>query len=130
MLVGAKVCDLTEDLLWFVCGLYVGILMSPLILTIYCATSRYSSPDNTGNTKSPLTKGVLGEHGFLYLSGLADAILVLGRYPHQVLVTLHQFGDGLGQVSRTTRFYPRPPLNVLKHTIGYSYSRGRSTSLC
>ena len=30
MLVGAKVCDLTEDLLWFVCGLYVGILTSPL----------------------------------------------------------------------------------------------------
>ena len=26
MLVGAKVCDLTEDLLWFVCGLHVGIL--------------------------------------------------------------------------------------------------------
>ena len=31
MLVGAKVCDLTEDLLFFVCGLYVGILMSSLI---------------------------------------------------------------------------------------------------
>ena len=31
MVVGAKVCDLTEDLLWFVCGLFVGILMSPLI---------------------------------------------------------------------------------------------------
>ena len=30
MLVGAKVCDLTEDLLWFVCGLYVGIVTSPL----------------------------------------------------------------------------------------------------
>ena len=30
MVVGAKVCDLTDDLLWFVCGLYVGILMSPL----------------------------------------------------------------------------------------------------
>ena len=30
MVVGAKVCDLTEDLLWFVCGLYVGILTSPL----------------------------------------------------------------------------------------------------
>ena len=28
MLVGAKVCDLTEDLLWFVCGLYVGIVTS------------------------------------------------------------------------------------------------------
>ena len=28
LLVGAKVCDLTEDLLWFVCGLYVGILTS------------------------------------------------------------------------------------------------------
>ena len=31
MVVGAKVCDLTEDLLWFVCGLYVGILTSSLI---------------------------------------------------------------------------------------------------
>ena len=31
MVVGAKVCDLTEDLLWFVYGLYVGILTSPLI---------------------------------------------------------------------------------------------------
>ena len=30
MVVGAKVCELTEDLLLFVCGLYVGILMSPL----------------------------------------------------------------------------------------------------
>ena len=27
MLVGAKACDLTEDLLRLVCGLYVGILM-------------------------------------------------------------------------------------------------------
>ena len=35
MLVGAKVCDLTEDLLWFVCGLYVGILMSPLSLLYF-----------------------------------------------------------------------------------------------
>ena len=31
MVVGAKVCDPTEDLLWFVCGLYVGILTSSLI---------------------------------------------------------------------------------------------------
>ena len=30
MLVGAQVCDLTEDLLWFVCGLYVGMLTSSL----------------------------------------------------------------------------------------------------
>ena len=30
MVVGAKVCELTEDLLWFVCGLYVGILTSYL----------------------------------------------------------------------------------------------------
>ena len=30
MVVGAKVCDLTEDLLWFVCGLYVGISTSSL----------------------------------------------------------------------------------------------------
>ena len=32
MLVGAKVCDLTEDLLWFVCGLYVSIMTSSLIV--------------------------------------------------------------------------------------------------
>ena len=30
MVVGAKVCDLTEDLLWFVCGLCLQILTSPL----------------------------------------------------------------------------------------------------
>ena len=34
MVVRAKVCDLTEDLLWFVCGLYVGILTSSLILWV------------------------------------------------------------------------------------------------
>ena len=33
MVVGAKVCDLTEDLLWFVCGLYVGILTFSLRFT-------------------------------------------------------------------------------------------------
>ena len=32
MLVGAKVCELTEGLLWCVCGLYVGILTSSLIV--------------------------------------------------------------------------------------------------
>ena len=31
MFFGAKVCELTDGFLWFVCGLYVGILMSPLI---------------------------------------------------------------------------------------------------
>ena len=30
MVVGAKVCELTDGFLWFVCGLYVGILASPL----------------------------------------------------------------------------------------------------
>ena len=30
MLGGAKVCELTDGFLWFVCGLYVGILTSPL----------------------------------------------------------------------------------------------------
>ena len=30
MLVRAKVCELTDGFLWFVCGLYVGILTSPL----------------------------------------------------------------------------------------------------
>ena len=30
MVVGAKVCELTEDLLWFDCGSYVGILTSSL----------------------------------------------------------------------------------------------------
>ena len=30
MVVGAKVCELTDGFLWFVCGLYVRILTSPL----------------------------------------------------------------------------------------------------
>ena len=30
MVVGAKVCELTDGFLWFVCSLYVGILTSPL----------------------------------------------------------------------------------------------------
>ena len=30
MVVGAKVCELTNGFLWFVCGLYVEILTSPL----------------------------------------------------------------------------------------------------
>ena len=30
MVLWAKVCDLKEDLSWFVCGLYVGILTSSL----------------------------------------------------------------------------------------------------
>ena len=34
MLVGAKVCELTDGFLWFVCGLYVGILTSPLRRTL------------------------------------------------------------------------------------------------
>ena len=45
MVVGAKVCELTDDFLWFVCGLYVGILTSPLtrcvlIRPTYCIVSR------------------------------------------------------------------------------------------
>ena len=35
MVVGAKVCELTDGFLWFVCGLYVGILTSPLIRYCY-----------------------------------------------------------------------------------------------
>ena len=34
MVVGAKVFELTDGSLWFVCGLYVGILTSPLIARI------------------------------------------------------------------------------------------------
>ena len=33
MVVGAKVWELTDGFLWFVCGLYVGILISPLTHT-------------------------------------------------------------------------------------------------
>ena len=33
MVVGAKVCELTDGFLRFVCGLYVAILTSPLRLT-------------------------------------------------------------------------------------------------
>ena len=30
MVVGAKVCELTDGFLWFVCGLYGGILTPPV----------------------------------------------------------------------------------------------------
>ena len=36
MLVGAKVCELTDGFLWFVCGLYVGTLTSPLRSLGFC----------------------------------------------------------------------------------------------
>ena len=34
MVVGAKVCELTDGFYWFVCGLYVGILKSPLTFQV------------------------------------------------------------------------------------------------
>ena len=37
-MVRAKVCELTDGFLWFVCGLYVGILTSPLIKSDYILT--------------------------------------------------------------------------------------------
>ena len=36
MVVGAKVCELTDCFLQFVCGLYVGILTYPLMLQDAC----------------------------------------------------------------------------------------------
>ena len=38
MVMGAKVCELKDGFLWSVCGLYVGILMSPL--SRYCLHAR------------------------------------------------------------------------------------------
>ena len=43
MLVGAKVCDLTEDLLWFVCGLYMGILTSSLTSALWMDSVTHKS---------------------------------------------------------------------------------------
>ena len=42
MLVGAKVCDLAEDLLWFVCGLYMGILKSSLSVSYIIITIEHN----------------------------------------------------------------------------------------
>ena len=42
MLVGAKVCELTDGFLWFVCGLYVGILKSPLGCFYHLLFSMYN----------------------------------------------------------------------------------------
>ena len=39
MVVGAKVCDLTDGFLWFVCGLYVGISTSPQISVNACSST-------------------------------------------------------------------------------------------
>ena len=49
MLVGAKVCDLTADLLWFVCGLYVGIWTSSLMKPHFVPIVSYTT--NTKNLK-------------------------------------------------------------------------------
>ena len=47
MLVGAKVCELTDGLLWFVCGLFQEMLMSPLtVTTAKCLTSIFVSDEN------------------------------------------------------------------------------------
>ena len=43
MVVGAKVCELTDGFLWFVCGLYVGILTSPLTVHTYMSSLSHSS---------------------------------------------------------------------------------------
>ena len=48
MVVGAKVFELTDGFLWFVCGLYVGILMSPLIWAL-CGQSEWVYPQNNGS---------------------------------------------------------------------------------
>ena len=40
MVVGAKVCELTDGFLWFVCGLYVGILTSTLSPLSKCKQSK------------------------------------------------------------------------------------------
>ena len=50
MVVGAKVFELTEDLLWFVCGLYVGILTSSLKWT-YTTQYQFSLIGNLLLTK-------------------------------------------------------------------------------
>ena len=41
MLVGAKVCELTDGFLRFVCGLYVVILTSPLKCELYSIGSHW-----------------------------------------------------------------------------------------
>ena len=45
MVVGVKVCELTDGFLRFVCGLYVGILTSPLSLQ-YSLRLLTGSPGN------------------------------------------------------------------------------------
>ena len=49
MVVGAKVCELTDGFLWFVCGLYVGILTSPLT---YLALGVHALRTATGGSTS------------------------------------------------------------------------------
>ena len=56
MLVGAKVCELTEDHLWFVCGLYVGILTSPL--TACDQIEQQAGDCSLGILTSPLRQGL------------------------------------------------------------------------
>ena len=43
MVVGSKVCELTDGFLWFVFGLYVGILTSSLKAKVYKIEGRHKS---------------------------------------------------------------------------------------
>ena len=43
MVVGAKVCELTDGFLWFVCSLYVGILTSLLMHIFFSTNYNYSN---------------------------------------------------------------------------------------
>ena len=65
MVVGAKVCELTDDFLWFVCGLYVGILISPLNTIIISpgGTVTAKISESCSLTQSPIGGMSLKSHG-------------------------------------------------------------------
>ena len=46
MVVWAKVCELTDGFLWFVCGLYVEILTSPLMALCDMSQKSQKQPTN------------------------------------------------------------------------------------
>ena len=62
MVVGAKVCDLTEDLLWFVRGLYVGILTSSLRLLDLMLGEASSNTNLPQKSTLPSKRSHVGDH--------------------------------------------------------------------
>ena len=65
-MVGAKVCELTEDLLWFVCGLYVVCMWFVCGLYVVCMWFVCGNFDVSPSVDAACQSRVLSSLPYLY----------------------------------------------------------------